>query len=159
MLYEETGMSDLPPSPPRLVRSDFNTLPGAGLGPCGTAARKNRAIPTRFLPRRSAKSTEIRTYGVFLFVRGMSVRGMEEGLVWIIPLTIIPLTSLRPCPSPCSFWLRLAAPCSFCILHFAFCISLESVVQFFLVAAGRVAALPPPKQGLQKNSKKSVDKY
>ena len=29
----------------------------------------------------------------------MSVRGMEEGLVWIIPLTIIPLTSLRPCPS------------------------------------------------------------
>jgi hypothetical protein len=24
---------------------------------------------------------------------------MEEGLVWIIPLTIIPLTSLRPCPS------------------------------------------------------------
>ena len=64
-----------------------------------TTVRKNHAIPTRFLPQKNTKSTEIRTYGVFLFVRGMSVRGMEEGHVWIIPLTIIPLTSLRPCPS------------------------------------------------------------
>jgi len=64
-----------------------------------TTARKNHAIPTRFLPQKDAKSTEIRTYGVFSFVRGMSVRGMEAGLVWIIPLTIIPLTSHRPCPS------------------------------------------------------------
>jgi hypothetical protein len=64
-----------------------------------TTVRKNHAIPTRFLPQKNAKSTEIRTYGVFIFVRGMSVRGMEEGLVWTIPLTIIPLTSLRPCPS------------------------------------------------------------
>jgi len=64
-----------------------------------TTVRKNHAITTRFLPQENAKSTEIRTYGVFPFVGGMSVRGMEEGLVWIIPLTIVPLTSLRPCPS------------------------------------------------------------
>jgi len=71
---------------------------GCGLPRCATV-RKNHAIPTRFLPQKNANSTEIRTYGVFLFVRGMTVRGMEEGLAWIIPLTIIPLTSLRPCPS------------------------------------------------------------
>jgi len=50
-------------------------------------------------------------------VRGMFVRGMEEGVVRRIPLTTIPLTSLRPypCPSPDSigmvqFFLAAALP-------------------------------------------------
>ena len=51
-------------------------------------------------PAQTHLGTPLKTAkNLFFFVRGMSVRGMEEGLVWIIPLTIIPLTSLRPCPS------------------------------------------------------------
>jgi hypothetical protein len=47
-------------------------------------------------------------------VRGMIGKGMRKDVSSIIPLTIIPLTSLRPFPSsifdsPSSLWLRLAA--------------------------------------------------
>ncbi len=63
-------------------------------------------------------------------VREMSGRGMEEDAVWIIPRPIIPLTSLRPCPSSgghLPFALVAAGRAAF------------FVVQFFLVEAGRAS--------------------
>jgi hypothetical protein len=79
----------------------------------------------------------------------MSACGTEEGVARVIPLTIIPLTSLRPCPSFIAH-LHVRFGCGFPRCEIRGSIPLG--------CGGPHWSFPRQKHHLQKISKKTVDK-